>query len=144
VRPKKKRLTKRFNPIRGFYELETNIPHVYQSTQPTSIIEMYREDVGAHIFPEEDTKEKGKRKSRQTNGSGGGREGVSEEGEEREKRRKLELAASTKGGIASLELVSFEKGWNLEEPEFSREPLIPGMWDFGAGPHAVLQDVEEQ
>ncbi|GAA5936758.1 chromatin structure-remodeling complex subunit RSC7 [Sporobolomyces koalae] len=123
-RPKKKRMTKRFNPIRGFYELETNVPHVYKSTQPSSVIEMYREDQAAHIFPLPGQDRK------RVNGD---RE---DDGEEPDKRRKMELAASTKAGVASLEFVSYETAWNLEE-KAGREPLIPGMWDFGAGPQAL-------
>lgn len=108
-------MTKRFNPIRGFYEPETNVPHVYQSTQP-SFAEIYRSDISAHLYPEQ--------------------EGEGEGGEEtRKKKRKLAMEA-TKVGTASLEFVSWEKGWNLEENE-GREPLIPGIWDFGAGPDAL-------
>jgi len=121
VRPKKKRMTKRFNPIRGFYEPETNVPHVYQSTQP-SFAEIYRSDPIAHLYPDEER-------------------GVDREGEEeKRKKRKLEMEA-TRVGAASLEFVSWEKAWNLEEDE-GREPLIPGIWDFGAGPQGLRDLVE--
>ncbi|GAA5898214.1 chromatin structure-remodeling complex subunit RSC7 [Sporobolomyces salmoneus] len=150
-RPKKKRLTKRFNPIRGFYELETNVPHVYRSTQPTTVLEFYRQDQGANIYPEEISdgekgkgKSKGKGKRKEMNGTGPSPSSEQEEEEKRKKRRQMELAAGTRGGIASLEFVSYEQSWNLEdEGHRAREPLIPGMWDFGAGPQ-VLEGLKEE
>ncbi|GAA5992672.1 hypothetical protein JCM5350_002537 [Sporobolomyces pararoseus] len=139
------RTVKRFNPIRGFYEFETNVPHVYRSTQPTRVIDFYRSDLKAHIFPtprEETISHKGKRRAENVvNGDAAGEE---DEQLRREKKRKLELelAGSTKGGIASLEFISFEKSWNLESHEngsskLGWESLIPGMWDFEAGSEMV-------
>jgi len=145
-KPKKKRLTKRFNPIRGFYELETNVPHVYRSTQPSQVLDFYRSDRGAHIHSlEEESSSSSKKGKRKMNG-------VTNEEEEkkskRKRKRELELIAGERSGIASLEYVSDEKSWNLESVGVGREPLIPGMWDFRAGPEFVaeiarLQEEEE-
>ncbi|GAA6059498.1 hypothetical protein JCM10212_002241 [Sporobolomyces blumeae] len=152
VRPKKKRLTRRFNPIRGYYEPETNVPHVYRSTQPTFVVDVYRDDAAAHVYPRSGAGAGG------VEGGGGGRSGtngnanangkerrVPDDGDEDDSkadalfdvdlRRKQELAAA-KVGTASVELVSWDRAWNSEET-VAREPLLPGMWDFGAGPDAV-------
>lgn len=171
ARPKKKRWTKRFNPIRGFYELETNVPHVYRSTQPTAVLDVYRQDARARIFARDEPdgvegtttttrgkeQDKGKRKRKQgRNAVNGGGPGLDGEGEgdrtttakrnetERERRR-LETVAASHGGVASIEFVSHDASWDLEDPS-AREPLLPGMWDFGAGPRTLEQialDAEE-
>ncbi|GAA6018773.1 hypothetical protein JCM11491_003441 [Sporobolomyces phaffii] len=150
ARPKKKRMTRRFNPIRGFYELETNVPHVYRSTQPTTVLEVYRADVAAHIFPyhtegerlaealgDETTDRKGggsKKQNRKAKPTTTSRE-------ERARLRELELAGATRGaGIASVEFVSCPARWNSEDPTLgAREPLVPGMWEFQVGPDAVAE-----
>ncbi|GAA5965525.1 hypothetical protein JCM3765_007366 [Sporobolomyces pararoseus] len=144
---KKTRLTKRFNPIRGFYELETNVPHVYKSTQPTKVIDFYRSDLGAKIFnnpppsnPQAQEDQKGKRRAVNGGGEINGTTTTIEEEEEKRKKRKLELAASTRGGIASLEFISCSQ----DRLDGGDGLVLPGMWDFQAGPEMVKKVLEEE
>lgn len=109
--PRKRKLVRVYNPIRGIYDPETNVPHVYGSTQPTRC-KIERVNLAPRIFDDEAEAEAGFE--------------ITEE--ERKKRRRLEEAAG-RAGVASLLYVVDRSG---TEP--SREGLIPGMWDFGAGP----------
>ncbi|GAA6027047.1 hypothetical protein JCM8097_006069 [Rhodosporidiobolus ruineniae] len=136
-KPKKKRLIRVYNPIRGVYEPETNVPHVYQATQPT-FAEIARVDRRPRLFGDED----GSAAAAVLNGLSG---------EDRAaKRRKLEDAAA-KVGAASIEYVSDERAWALENEDEGeggeveallrarrgREPLVPGQWDFLGGEGVV-------
>lgn len=92
----KRKLIKVYNPIRGIYDPETNVPHVYKETQPT---EANTEEIDA--LPELELEL------------------------DEPKRRKL-----AKAGFASLSFVA-----DLREKEgYDPTLLLPGMWDFGAGP----------
>ncbi|GAA5857870.1 hypothetical protein JCM8547_006013 [Rhodosporidiobolus lusitaniae] len=134
-RPKKKRMIRVYNPIRGVYNLETYLPHVYQSTQPTWA-EVVRVDRRPHLLDDGD----------QLVGPGAnGFHTPEERAEQSAKRRKLEVAAG-KAGAASLEYVSDEKAWALEDEEAvtaamkaarGGEPRAPGQWDFLAGEGVV-------
>ncbi|KAI5480214.1 chromatin structure-remodeling complex protein RSC7 [Pseudohyphozyma bogoriensis] len=100
--PKKRKLIKVYNPIRGVYDPETNVPHVYASTQPTKS-EVERVDLVPNVFGDsEEVGEKERAKRRR--------------GEERLGRR----------GLATTEFVLDEGafGWS------SADLLVPGMWDF--------------
>lgn len=99
--PAKKRMLKVYNPIRGIYEPETNVPHVFASTQPTrSSTELV--DLVPHVFEDD--------------------EEVTLD-EERSKRRKLEVGAA-KAGVASVEYVVDDSALG------QMEALLPGIWDF--------------
>ncbi|GAA5965068.1 hypothetical protein JCM21900_000667 [Sporobolomyces salmonicolor] len=113
-KPKKKRLIRVYNPIRGVYDPETNVPHVYRSTQPTTA-EVARVDAAAHVLEHVDE--------------------ADWVGVDPGKRRRVELEAA-KMGAASLEYVCDDGAWSTESTR-GREPLLPGMWDFGAGPGVV-------
>ncbi|CEQ42298.1 SPOSA6832_04103 [Sporobolomyces salmonicolor] len=112
--PTKKRLIRVYNPIRGVYDPETNVPHVYRSTQPTTA-EVARVDAAAHVLEHVDE--------------------ADWVGVDPRKRRRVELEAA-KMGAASLEYVCVDEAWSTESRR-GREPLSPGMWDFGAGPGVV-------
>ncbi|GAA6025673.1 hypothetical protein JCM10207_008824 [Rhodosporidiobolus poonsookiae] len=139
-KPKKKRLIRVYNPIRGVYDPETNVPHVYRSTQPT-FAEAVRVDRRPRLLDEAH--------------EGVALNGFGDADERQVKRVKLEDAAA-RAGAASVELVSDERAWALESGEADahvgggetdaeaeavvfeaamraargREPLLPGMWDF--------------
>lgn len=125
---KRRKIIKVYNPVRGIYDPETYVPHVPASTQPTTA-RAFKVDRRPHLF-------------------GGLDDGLEDEGVEeddegavarrqwaRERRvlRRWEVAAGRKG-VASLEF-GVEPGAGEE-----REPLVPGMWDFGAGPEGVVLD----
>ncbi|BGP16741.1 hypothetical protein JCM10213_006507 [Rhodosporidiobolus nylandii] len=128
-KPKKKRMIRVYNPIRGVYDPETNVPHVYQSTQPT-FAKIVRIDRRPQIFDGEDA-------AALPNGAANGfSNGTDEPGA---KRRKLEDAAA-RVGTASIEYASDAGAWALEDEDETlvaamraakgREPLVPGQWDF--------------
>ncbi|KAK4701624.1 hypothetical protein P7C70_g4603, partial [Phenoliferia sp. Uapishka_3] len=108
--PKKRKLIKVYNPIRGIYDPETNIPHVYRSTQPTRS-STSQIDLIPHIFPRDDDDE-------DANGE------MTEHGEWK-RRREWEKAAKG-AGVATVEFV-VDYGEGGEE---QREELLPGLWDF--------------
>ncbi|ORY87470.1 chromatin remodelling complex Rsc7/Swp82 subunit-domain-containing protein [Leucosporidium creatinivorum] len=113
--PRKRKLVKVYNPIRGIYDPETNVPHVYGSTQPTQC-KIERVDLAPRIFDE----------------GLEGENGFEIDEEERRKRRRLEEAAG-RVGVASLMYVV-----DRSAAEPPREGLIPGMWDFKAGPGQLV------
>jgi hypothetical protein len=110
---KRKRKIKVYNPLRGVYDAETNVPHVYRSTQPTRC-EIELIDKVPHISGDEELLD----------------EGADELAvkERKAKRRRLALRAA-KTGLASIEyaLDPESYGWS------NSEPLMPGLWDFRAG-----------
>lgn len=112
--PRKRKLVKVYNPIRGIYDPETNVPHVYGSTQPTRC-KIERLDLAPRIFDEEAEVENG----------------FAVPEEERKRRRRMEEAAGRVGVASLLYVVDRSAG------ESSREAPIPGMWDFGAGPEQL-------
>lgn len=108
--PRKRKITKVYNPIRGIYDPETNVPHVYKSTQPTQC-HIERVDLAPNLFGDDET--------------------VGLSTEERKKRRRLEEAAG-RAGVASVSYVVDDSGSS------ARDALIPaGGWDFGAGPGQI-------
>ncbi|GAA5911621.1 hypothetical protein JCM6882_008056 [Rhodosporidiobolus microsporus] len=155
-KPKKKRMIRVYTPIRGVYEPETNVPHVYQATQPTwaeaeavATAGTGGRRRGARIF--DDDADEGE-DAVVVNGAG-----ESPAAAFAAKRRKLEDAAA-RAGVASVEIVSDERGWGLEYEgssgvgvaggeggeaagveawERARRgrpvPLVPGQWDFLGG-----------
>ncbi|GAA5973781.1 hypothetical protein JCM11641_003153 [Rhodosporidiobolus odoratus] len=134
-KPKKKRMIRVYNPIRGVYDPETNVPHVYQATQPTTA-EMVRIDRRARVFDEEDGEDAAALLPSHVNGLSNGHAG-----DRSAKRRKMEEAAA-RIGTASVEYVSDERAWALEDEEQlvvammaarGREPRVPGQWDFTSG-----------
>lgn len=137
-RLKKKRLIRIYNPIRGVYEAETNVPHVYQSTQPTFAV-VERVDRRPQLYNEEDELVGPGISNGFHHGNGDAEEGGGGEEAKQTKRRKLEDAAG-RVGAASLEFVSDERAWGLEDEEAGvvaalrakrgREPLVSGQWDF--------------
>ncbi|BGO94906.1 hypothetical protein NBRC10512_006169 [Rhodotorula toruloides] len=114
-RPKKRRMVRVYNPIRGVYEPETNVPHVYRSTQPREVVEWER----ASKIP---------RTSSEV--ADGEAEAATEQARE----------AAAKFGLASIEYLSDERVWAMENggstvedalaARKGREDLLPGMWDF--------------
>lgn len=99
----KRRTERRYNPLRGAHDPETNIPHVYRSTQPTksSTIQI---DSRPRLYDEEEIQTLDR--------------------EERVKRRKLEVDSAKTIGLATIEYV-VEAGEAGQE-----EQLLPGQFDF--------------
>uniref|UniRef100_A0A0K3CQB1 FGENESH: predicted gene_10.69 protein n=1 Tax=Rhodotorula toruloides TaxID=5286 RepID=A0A0K3CQB1_RHOTO len=114
-RPKKRRMIRVYNPIRGVYEPETNVPHVYRSTQPREVVEWERASKIPRISGDE---------------ADGEAEAATEKARE----------AAAKFGLASIEYLSDERVWAMENggstvddalaARKGREDLLPGMWDF--------------
>lgn len=104
--PSRKRKIKVYNPIRGIYEPETNVPHVYSSTQPTRAV-VERVGLAPHLYD--------------ANLSTG--EDDTAGPNEKSRRRKLEHVA---GGLG---VVTFEYVVD-EGARGQAEQLLPGMPDF--------------
>lgn len=108
-----------FRPLRGFYEPETNVPHVYRSTQPTECLAWTRIDSRPRIF---DDDARGDATS----------DGAEDEQRGSKRRRRLEDAAR-QARIATIEYAVTDAA-EIEGDRAPRDTLLPGLWDFGAGP----------
>ncbi|GAA5992227.1 hypothetical protein JCM10908_001828 [Rhodotorula pacifica] len=121
-RPKKRRMVRSYIPIRGLYDPETNVPHVYRATQAREVLAFER----VSKLPRIDS-----------DAGGDAHDDVDSGGDTRADR----LRAAAKAGVASVEVVSDPRAWALEtggrtiddalEGRRGREDvLLPGMWDF--------------
>ncbi|GAA5873856.1 hypothetical protein JCM3774_000703 [Rhodotorula dairenensis] len=132
-RPKKRRMVRSYIPIRGLYDPETNVPHVYRATQAREMLAFERVSKLPRLGPNSDSRD-----------GGDSDRGVTPVSAER-------LRAAARAGVASVEVVSDERAWGLEtrsgggdgdgrptiddvlESRRGREDvLLPGMWDFVA------------
>lgn len=88
------------NPLRGHYNVDTNLPHVRQDTQPTySTVEFV--DKVPRVYAQDD------------------------DGEPAQKRARLETEkAAGRQGLWTLDVLTDPAA------NFASEPLLPGMWDF--------------
>ena len=133
ARPKKRRLVRVYTPIRGVYDPETNVPHVYRATQPRRVVDVAQVDKRPRLGERE--RAAGER------GSGMELDGEGEDEAQSERRRE----AARRAGLASVELVSDARAWALEvelpsaggsaveaalASRAGREDLVPGSWDF--------------
>lgn len=115
--------------LKGFYDPETNVPHVYRATQPNWSTGWQRVSVTPAIFAvaaeEED-------------------EGDGDEMGASKRTRLSRIGdAARKAGIASVEYVVVDDAGitsrdDGQEEKSWRNDLLPGMWDFEAGEAAVL------
>ncbi|GAA5921055.1 hypothetical protein JCM3775_004071 [Rhodotorula graminis] len=130
-RPKKRRLVRVYTPIRGVYDPETNVPHVYRATQPRRVVEFAQVEKRPRLSDEGEGE--GERRAAMDMELDG------EDGEEEARRRE----AARRAGLASVELVSDPRAWALEvegegrtmveaalASRVGREDLVPGTWDF--------------
>ncbi|GAA6049968.1 hypothetical protein JCM3770_007073 [Rhodotorula araucariae] len=111
-RPKKRRMVRVYTPIRGVYDPETNVPHVYRATQPRAVLECFQVDKRPRLAQDADAEP----------GSDALRE------------------AARRVGVASVEVVSDARAWPLETggstvddaiaSRRGKEDLLPGCWDF--------------
>lgn len=123
-RPKKRRMVRSYVPIRGLYDPETNVPHVYQATQARNVVAYERASKYPRLEGDEVSPPTPARAS-----------ATSSEDADSARRR-----AAARAGIASVDVLSDERAWSLEtggrsiddaiEGRRGREPLMPGMWDF--------------
>ncbi|GAA5902345.1 hypothetical protein JCM8208_007265 [Rhodotorula glutinis] len=136
-RPKKRRVVRVYTPIRGVYDPETNVPHVYRATQPRRVVEFAQVEKRPRLSDEgQGEGEGGERAAR-----GIEMELDGDEGAQSARRRE----AARRAGLASVEVVSDPRAWALEvEAEgegrtvveaalascVGREDLVPGTWDF--------------
>lgn len=119
---KKRRMVRSYVPIRGLYDPETNVPHVYRATQARQVFAFER----VSKLP---------------------RLGLASDQGDAEVVNPEQLRAAARAGIASVEVVSDERAWGLEATPVGQRPtiddvlesrrgqedvLLPGMWDFVA------------
>lgn len=125
--PRKRKLIKVYNPIRGIHDPETNIPHVFVSTQPT-YSKFQQVDLVPHVFGNDN--ESAWKGIEADLGVGVGREnghvevGEGESEPEKKRRRRAFEQAAAKAGLATVEYVV-----DLEGAQRGEE-LLPGLWDF--------------
>lgn len=119
---KRKRTTKVYNPILGVYDPETYVPHVSAATQPSRAT-LYKVDSVPHLFGEGEEGELGEEEGGDSEDAAARRQA----GRERRVLRRWEAAAARRG-VASLTYAVDPAA------RHAPEPLVPGMWDFGAGP----------
>lgn len=123
-RPKKRRMVRVYTPIRGVYDPETNVPHVYRATQPRQVLEYVQVSKRPRLSEDASPEDEG--------------DGGEEESEEQARLRE----AARKAGVASVEVVSDPRAWALEvetsrgsvedaiASRAGKEDLLPGGWDF--------------
>ena len=137
-RPKKRRMVRSYIPIRGLYDPETNVPHVYRATQAREVIAFERVSklprLGLGLESDQSAAAAAASSSTST-GLNGASDNASVSAER--------LRAAARAGVASVEVVSDERAWALETggrtiddalaSRRGRENvLLPGMWDFVA------------
>lgn len=131
-RPKKRRLVRSYIPIRGLYDPETNVPHVYRATQAREVLAFERVSKLPRLGLGLDSDQSAATASSSTS-TGSNGDVVSTE----------RLRAAARAGVASVEVVSDDRAWALEtggrtidDALASRrgreDVLLPGMWDFVA------------
>lgn len=130
-RPKKRRMVRSYVPIRGLYEPETNVPHVYRATQARRVLGFERASKVPRL-------ESGTDADQTASVAGANGAQVQRAGDAAEEARRR--TAAVRAGVASVEVVSDERSWSLETGGRSvddaiasrggREDPIPGMWDF--------------
>lgn len=134
-RPKKRRMVRSYIPVRGLYDPETNVPHVYRATQAREVLAFERVSKLPRLGLESDQSAGAAASSLTSTGSEGVGDGVTVSAER--------LRAAARAGVASVEVVSDERAWALEtggrtidDALASRrgreDVLLPGMWDFVA------------
>ncbi|GAA5853439.1 hypothetical protein JCM9279_007238 [Rhodotorula babjevae] len=135
ARPKKRRLVRVYTPIRGVYDPETNVPHVYRATQPRRVVDFAQVEKRPRLVEGEGGA------GAAAAGEGSGMELDGEAEAQSDRRRE----AARRAGLASVEVVSDPRAWALEvegagagataveaalASRAGREDLVPGTWDF--------------